>query len=98
MSKSIGDAINFAKDLNKQQLEVVENLGGNILVLAGAGTGKTKTLIYSVARLIEKGVLPSEIMLITFTNKASKEMINRIKELLYLIENHNSFMLIIIPN
>lgn len=82
MSKAIKNIVNFTKDLNKQQLKVVEHLEGKILVLAGAGTGKTKIITYSVAKLIKEGVSPSEIMLITFTNKASREMINRIKELL----------------
>ncbi|GAI71920.1 unnamed protein product, partial [marine sediment metagenome] len=61
--------INFESDLNEEQLAVVNNLNGNMLILAGAGSGKTRTLTYSVAKLIESGVDPHQIMLVTFTKK-----------------------------
>ena len=76
------DKINFEKDLNEEQLEIVNNLKGPMLIIAGAGSGKTRTIVYSVAKLLLSGVRPSEIMLVTFTNKAAKEMISRVEALL----------------
>ncbi len=74
--------IDYTKELNQEQLEVVQNGDGACLVLAGAGSGKTRTIIYRVARLLEQGVQPSEILLVTFTNKAASEMNARILHLL----------------
>jgi DNA helicase-2/ATP-dependent DNA helicase PcrA len=68
--------------LNEEQKEVVLAGGGPILVIAGAGSGKTRTLVYRVARLIESGTDPSRIMLLTFTNKAAREMLRRVEALL----------------
>ncbi len=61
----------FDDDLNPQQLEVVQSGPGPILVIAGAGSGKTRTLTYRVAHLIESGIDPYRILLLTFTNKAA---------------------------
>ena len=69
--------INYEKELNPAQLEAVKSKEGSILVIAGAGSGKTKTLTYRVARLIESGVKPDNILLLTFTKKAADEMLNR---------------------
>ena len=69
--------VNYVAELNEAQLEAVKTKDGAILVIAGAGTGKTKTLTYRCARLIEDGVNPENILLLTFTKKASKEMLNR---------------------
>ncbi len=69
--------IDYENELNPAQLEAVKTKNGSILVIAGAGTGKTKTLTYRCARLIEDGVAPENILLLTFTKKASKEMLNR---------------------
>lgn len=69
--------IDYEKELNPSQLEAVETKTGAILVIAGAGTGKTKTLTYRTARLIEDGINPENILLLTFTKKASKEMLTR---------------------
>lgn len=69
--------IDYEKDLNPQQLEAVKFKNGSVLVIAGAGSGKTKTLTYRVARLIEDGVSPENILLLTFTKKAADEMLNR---------------------
>lgn len=69
--------INYEKDLNREQFEAVKTEKGSILVIAGAGSGKTKTLTYRVARLIENGVKPENILLLTFTKKAADEMLNR---------------------
>jgi DNA helicase-2/ATP-dependent DNA helicase PcrA len=74
--------ISYEEHLNEEQLEVVLAEGGPMLVLAGAGTGKTRTLTYRVARLLESGVSPDRILLVTFTNRASREMINRVGTLL----------------
>lgn len=68
--------------LNAKQLEAVFFDKGASLVIAGAGTGKTRTLVYRVARLVESGVDPSNILLLTFTRRASKEMLNRASSIL----------------
>ncbi len=72
----------YKAELNDQQYNVVMNGDGHCLVLAGAGSGKTRTLIYRVIYLIEKGVSPKNILLVTFTNKAAKEMTERCKSVL----------------
>lgn len=69
--------VDYENELNEAQLEAVKTKDGAILVVAGAGTGKTKTLTYRCARLIEDGIKPENILLLTFTKKASKEMLNR---------------------
>ncbi|KKN43986.1 hypothetical protein LCGC14_0697690 [marine sediment metagenome] len=74
--------INFDKELNEQQLAIIDNLKGPMLVIAGAGSGKTRVIIYSVAKLLLSGIKPSEIMLVTFTNKAANEMIKRVETIL----------------
>ncbi len=73
--------IDYETDLNTEQLAVVMHPGGPMLVLAGAGTGKTRTLVYRVCRLIEDGVPPGKILLLTFTNKAAREMMERVEHL-----------------
>ena len=73
--------INYEK-LNKFQYEAVMHDKGPALLLAGAGTGKTRTLIYRVAHLIESGVSPESILLLTFTNKAANEMKGRAEKML----------------
>ncbi|MGZ8796605.1 MAG: ATP-dependent helicase, partial [Thermoanaerobaculia bacterium] len=73
--------VRYEEELNSEQLEVVHAGEGPLLVIAGAGSGKTRTLTYRVSRLIEDGVDPSEILLLTFTNKASREMLSRVEEL-----------------
>jgi len=69
--------VNYKQDLNEKQLEAVMANDGALLVIAGAGSGKTKTLTYRVARLIEDGTAPENILLLTFTRKAAKEMLTR---------------------
>lgn len=74
--------LDFQRELNPQQRAVVEADPGEILVLAGAGTGKTRTLTYRVAKLVNSGCKPEEIMLVTFTNRAAREMVARVESLL----------------
>ncbi len=71
----------FAKALNGEQLAAVMAPDGPILVLAAAGTGKTRTLVYRVAHLVFSGVPPEAILLLTFTNKAAREMLDRARQL-----------------
>ncbi|MDR3403260.1 MAG: ATP-dependent helicase [Chthoniobacter sp.] len=77
-----GSRIDFAAELNPQQLAAVTAPPGPALVIAGAGSGKTRTLTYRVAYLLENGVLPQSILLLTFTNKAAREMLDRVANLL----------------
>ncbi len=74
--------IDYAKELNDEQYAAVTAPPGPLLIIAGAGSGKTRTLTYRVAYLIENGVEPENILLATFTNKAAKEMIHRVGSLL----------------
>ena len=76
-------------NLNPKQSQAVNHPGGPLLIVAGAGSGKTKTLTGRVARLIEQGTPPERIIAITFTNKAAKEMANRVKNLLALHPKQN---------
>src|SRR5437763_4602613 len=73
--------VRYEEELNSEQLEVVMAGEGPMLVIAGAGSGKTRALTYRVSRLIEDGVDPSDILLLTFTNKASREMLARVEQL-----------------
>lgn len=70
--------IDYQGELDPQQYAVVASEGGPTLVIAGAGSGKTRTVTYRVARLIEKGVAPERIFLLTFTNRAAREMLQRV--------------------
>jgi DNA helicase-2/ATP-dependent DNA helicase PcrA len=74
--------IDYAGELNEQQHAAVTAPPGPSLVIAGAGSGKTRTLTYRVAWLLEQGIPPERILLLTFTNKAAKEMMRRVSELL----------------
>jgi DNA helicase II / ATP-dependent DNA helicase PcrA len=74
--------IQYKKELNPSQLEAVNLTQGPLLVIAGAGSGKTRTLTYRVARLVEEGISPASILLLTFTRKAAQEMLKRATELL----------------
>ena len=74
--------IDYAGELNEQQHAAVTALPGPALVIAGAGSGKTRTLTYRVAYLLEQGILPERILLLTFTNKAAREMMRRVNDIL----------------
>src|SRR5437867_8286055 len=69
--------IDYAGELNPAQLEAATSVDGPVLVIAGAGSGKTRTLVYRVARLVESGVNPGHVLLLTFTRKAAEEMLRR---------------------
>jgi len=69
--------IDYAGELNEAQYAAATALDGPVLVIAGAGSGKTRTLTYRVARLVESGVPPGQILLLTFTRKAAEEMLAR---------------------
>ena len=73
---------NLIENLNKEQKEAVLNTEGPNLIVAGAGSGKTKTLTYRVARLVNEGVHPSSILLLTFTRKSAQEMLRRATQIL----------------
>ncbi|MFA6430782.1 MAG: ATP-dependent helicase [Candidatus Margulisiibacteriota bacterium] len=74
--------INYQDELTDEQYPVVASPGGPMLVIAGAGSGKTRTVTYRVAYLVESGVPLDRILLVTFTNKAAKEMVSRVEMLL----------------
>ncbi|MEY2484956.1 MAG: ATP-dependent helicase UvrD/PcrA [Verrucomicrobiota bacterium] len=74
--------IDYAAQLNEQQLAAVTAAPGPLLVIAGAGSGKTRTLTYRVAYLLENGIDPRNILLLTFTNKAARQMLDRVANLL----------------
>jgi len=79
---TLNSSIDYAGKLNEQQYAAVTSSPGYALVIAGAGSGKTHTLTYRVAYLLDQGVDPSNILLLTFTNKAAKEMLGRVKTII----------------
>lgn len=81
-SSGSSSRINYSAELNEQQFAAVTAPPGQSLVIAGAGSGKTRTLTYRVAYLLDNGILPDNILLLTFTNKASREMLERVQSLL----------------
>jgi ATP-dependent DNA helicase UvrD/PcrA len=74
--------LDYARELNEQQFAAVTAPPGPSLVIAGAGSGKTRTLTYRVSYLLEQGIPPERILLLTFTNKAAREMMRRVADLL----------------
>ncbi|MEX0646613.1 MAG: ATP-dependent helicase [Balneolaceae bacterium] len=77
-----GYVIPYKELLNSAQLEAVMHEKGSVLLIAGAGTGKTRTLVYRVARLVESGVNPSQILLLTFTRRSAREMLRKAAQIL----------------
>ena len=69
--------IQYKQELNPAQFEAVTSVNGPHLIIAGAGTGKTRTIVYRVAYLVELGVRPDAILLLTFTRKAAQEMLRK---------------------
>jgi len=83
--KPVGTArapkIDYEKELNTSQFEAVTTINGPLLIVAGAGTGKTRTLVYRVARLVETGTRPESVLLLTFTRRAATSMLARAAQL-----------------
>ena len=84
--------IDLMKDLNEPQREAVTTIEGPVMVIAGAGSGKTRALTYRVAYMIQEGVDPFSIMALTFTNKAAREMKERIMQLVNASDARNVWM------
>ena len=82
LASHLGLQVDYASELNPNQLLASTTIDGKVLVIAGAGSGKTKTLTYRTSYLIENGVSPKEILLLTFTRKAANEIKSRAKTLL----------------
>ena len=74
-------SIDLNQELNSEQAKAAGNIHGPSLIIAGAGSGKTRMITYRIAYMLEQGIKESEILALTFTNKAAKEMSERIKSL-----------------
>ena len=75
------DLESLKKELNPEQFRAVTTTDGAILIIAGAGSGKTRVITFRIAHMLDKGIPQSQILALTFTNKAAKEMADRIKTL-----------------
>src|SRR5207244_11253232 len=79
-ARSTSSQSQYAAEVNEQQLAAVTAPPGPQLIIAGAGSGKTRTLTYRVAYLLENGIDPRNILLLTFTNKAARQMLDRVSK------------------
>ena len=84
--------IDLLNELNEPQREAVTTIEGPVMVIAGAGSGKTRALTYRVAYMIQEGIDPFSIMALTFTNKAAREMKERITQLVNASDARNVWM------
>ena len=85
--------MDILSELNPEQRRAVQHDGGPLLILAGAGSGKTKTLTHRIAYLIsQRGIFPSRILAVTFTNKAAREMRQRLTNMLDKDASDRRFM------
>ena len=75
------DLETLKKELNPEQYRAVTTVNGAILIIAGAGSGKTRVITFRIAHMLDLGIPQSQILALTFTNKAAKEMADRVKEL-----------------
>ncbi len=82
LSHDLGLQVDYASELNPNQLLAATTIDGKVLVIAGAGSGKTKTLTYRTSYLLENGIAPKQILLLTFTRKSANEIKSRAKTLL----------------
>src|SRR5262245_27812016 len=74
-------AVDYRRELNEEQYRVVAAENGPLLIIAGAGSGKTRAVTYRVARLLESGIGAEQILLVTFTIRAAREMLSRVESL-----------------
>ena len=84
--------MNYLEELNESQAVAVKNIYGPTMVIAGAGSGKTRVLTFRIAHMIQEGIDPFNIMALTFTNKAAREMTERISEIVGNGEGRNITM------
>ena len=82
------DKQSYLNDLNEAQEKAVLKINGPSMVIAGAGSGKTRVLTYKIVHLIKNGIDPFEILALTFTNKAAREMQNRIQQSKFFLSKH----------
>ena len=74
-------SLNLKQELNPEQYRAVSIIEGPLLIIAGAGSGKTRTIIYRIANMLDRGIPQAAVLALTFTNKAAREMSQRIQEL-----------------
>jgi len=84
--------MSYLNELNESQIVAVENIYGATMVIAGAGSGKTRVLTYRIAYMMEQGIDPFNILALTFTNKAAREMTERIGQIVGASEAKNITM------